>query len=151
MDDVSAYKKVKKPGIVAVIICKKRVLLVKRRAIPFLIDNPGIWTFVSGGTNHGELPIDTAYREVQEEVGLGRGHLRLADKQKVVMFDPRKRQTWENWFFVLVSDYDGVRKNYESSDIRWAKLNDILNKRDYTNIFANESRCIAAIKRHINE
>ncbi len=150
MDEVSGYKTAEKPGIAAVIVCRKRLLLLKRRRIPF-INNPGIWSFLFGGMKKGEKPIETAYREIQEEVRLGRGHLRMVESRRVVVFDPHKRQRWQNWFFVFVSDYDGVVKNYESADVRWASLNDILNKRDYTNIFADEKGLIASIKRHIDE
>lgn len=150
MDDVSRYKTVSKPGIVAIIVCKKRVLLLKRRAWPF-IDNPGIWSFLSGGIERGELPLETAYREIQEETHLGRGHLRLLQKGKVMVFDHRKGIKWPNWLFVFSSDYDGVVKSFENADWRWARPNDILNKRDYTNIFVDEKALLRILKRHLDE
>ncbi len=149
MDDVRTYKTVSRPGIAAVIICKRKVLLLRRRNV-FFISNPGVWSILFGGIKRGEEPVETAYREIQEEVGLGRGHLKLRARGKVVLFDARRRQKWENWLFVFASDYDGVRKNYESSAVRWSGLNSMLNKKDYTNVFVNEPRFLRILKRFIN-
>lgn len=41
-----------------------RVLLLQRE------DDPTFWQSVTGSMENGELPIDTAYREVAEETGL---------------------------------------------------------------------------------
>lgn len=59
------------PGITAVTIRDRKVLLVKRS------DN-GAWTAVTGIVEPGENPADCAAREVREETGVGARATRLA-------------------------------------------------------------------------
>jgi len=67
--DKNKFRHVQRDGIVAILINNNKVLLLKRRRIPFLT-NPGIWFFITGGRKNGEAYIETAYREIMEETGL---------------------------------------------------------------------------------
>jgi putative (di)nucleoside polyphosphate hydrolase len=50
-----------------------RVLVFERSHLP------GAWQFPQGGMDAGEAPLDTAWREVEEETGIPRRALRLLD------------------------------------------------------------------------
>ncbi len=56
----------KKPESALVVLYDQyhRVLLLQRQ------DDPTFWQSVTGALEEGELPIDTAYREVNEETGI---------------------------------------------------------------------------------
>lgn len=72
-------------SILAVIYAKSsgRVLMLQRR------DDPDFWQSVTGSLEEGETPLQTAQREVKEEVGidiLGE-NLELIDCQRCVEFE----------------------------------------------------------------
>jgi len=58
-----------------------QVLLLERA------DHPGYWQSVTGSCEPGELPWDTAIREVREETGLAAENFRLADWQHQFEFE----------------------------------------------------------------
>ncbi|MBZ0093736.1 MAG: dihydroneopterin triphosphate diphosphatase [Sulfuricellaceae bacterium] len=58
-----------------------QVLLLERA------DHPGYWQSVTGSCDPGEMPRQTAVREVAEETGLDAGAFRLCDRQQQVEFE----------------------------------------------------------------
>ncbi len=139
------YKSVKSEGIIAVIIWRDKVLLLKRRNIPFIF-NPGIWSFVTGSKKRNEDYISAAYREIHEETGIKKNELKLLRKQaNITLFDPKKRKKWSNCFLIFRSETGIVKINIENSGWRWAELDEIRKGKDYTNIFLNKSAAIKAI------
>ena len=140
------YKAVKAEGVAVVILHKKKLLLVKRRNIPFIF-NPGIWGFVTGSRKRGEDYAETAYREAEEETGLARSSLlQLRKPMRVWMFDAKKRKKWQNCLFFFSSSTDKIKLNIENSRFRWASLNDLKKGKDYTNIFVDKKRVIKEIE-----
>ena len=77
---MSAYKL---PISVLVVIhtADLQVLLLERA------DHPGYWQSVTGSSEPGELPSDTAIREVREETGLAAESFRLTDWQHQFEFE----------------------------------------------------------------
>ena len=150
MDKNGKYKLVEGDGITAAIVHRQKVLLVKRVNIP-IISNPGIWTFVMGKRNSGETHIETAYREIEEEVRLGRVDLEpVLQLDEVLMFDAvRKRKMWKNSFFIFRTENPSIRINYENTHFRWAELPELEEERKYTNIFINKESVLAKIKEAI--
>ncbi len=110
----------KRPESVLVVIYAKssgRVLMLQRR------DDPDFWQSVTGSLEEGEAPLQTAQREVKEEVGidiLGE-NLVLLDCQRCVEFElfahlrrryaPGITRNKEHWFCLAlpeerdISDY----------------------------------------------
>lgn len=148
---VEGYKLARMDGITAAIVNEGRLLVLKRRSIPFITD-PGRWEFVSGSRKRKESHDDAAYREILEETGIPRGRLTLAAKlDRVVKTDARGAIRFENSFYVFCSGTDGVRLNIENSRYRWATYGDIVAHRDYTNVFLNERPILKLIKEVLDE
>ncbi|MDE1846404.1 MAG: NUDIX domain-containing protein [Candidatus Micrarchaeota archaeon] len=147
MKEDGKYKLVEGDGITAAIVHRQKVLLVKRVNIP-IISNPGIWTFIMGKRNKNETHIETAYREIQEEVRLGRVDLEpLVQMDEVLMFDAvRQNKMWKNSFFVFKTENPKVRINYENTHFRWAEISELEEEREYTNIFVNKKSALDRIK-----
>ena len=40
------------------------------------------WQFPQGGIKHGETPVEAMYRELEEEIGLGRAHVRILGRTR---------------------------------------------------------------------
>lgn len=144
----SEYRLVEAKGVAVVLINNGKVLLMKRRNLPFL-KNPGIWSFIFGHKEKGEGYEETAYREAREEAGLQRGALHpLCKSFGVVLFDRRKRIKWHNRMFIFRSDSSEVRKDFENAAYRWATMGEIMEGESYTNIFIDEERILKRINRY---
>ncbi len=140
------YKAVNADGVAVVILHKRRILLLKRRKIPFIF-NPGIWSFVMGSRKRGEQYKETAYRELNEETGLEMKSIKQLRKPiKVWMFDAKKNKKWQNYLFFFSSSTDKIKLNMENSGYRWASLNDLKKGKDYTNIFIDKNRVLREIE-----
>ena len=134
----------------AAIIYKKRVLLLKRRNVPVIL-NPGIWAFLSGGREGSERYIDTAHREIAEESGISSKCLSLLYRSRVMMVDRKKGIMWPNVLFIFRSSTNAVKLDYENSKYRWASIKEIESEVDYTSTFINGKTIINAIKGCMNE
>jgi 8-oxo-dGTP pyrophosphatase MutT (NUDIX family) len=145
MINLDGFHLVKKEGITAIIINKKRVLVMKRIALPFLLDS-GIWTFIAGRRERGEPYLRTAYREVFEESGIPKKELVLHRRTRIVKLDIRGKGKYYNPLYVFYSKTKEVRKNIENSEYRWATLSEIRNEKKYTNIFADKGLVERLIK-----
>ena len=143
------YKLQKHDGIVAIIIYKNKLLLLERRNLPIIL-NPGIWAFLSGGRDGKEKYLDTAYREIKEEVKLSKQHLKLLYKAKVYLKEERKKIIWANELFIFRSDTDKIKLDMENKAYRWATLKQIEKEINYTNILINEKRIIRHLKGFIS-
>ena len=135
-----------KNGVLCIIFNKGNVLLIKRRNIFFII-NPGIWAFLTGKIGKKEKYIDAAYREIYEETHIEKENLLLKKTLfKIRLFDVYKKYEWFNTIFIFYSDTKKIKLNFENVDYRWAKIDDILNNKNYTNIFCSEKRIKKIIK-----
>ena len=141
--DVESYQLVEKDGVTAIIIHDDKVLLLKRVWLPF-ISFPGAWTFVTGGRNEKEDYLAAAYREIYEETGIPDSRLKLLAKRPYTMlYDPVwKRKKWHNVLFVFETNTDQVILNYESTAYRWAPIQEIRDKVNYTNVFVEERQIL---------
>ena len=149
MQDEAKYRLEKRTGIAAVVIHERKILLLKRLPLP-IVTNPGIWSFVFGGRKKGERYLDAAYREIDEETGIGKTDLKLLGKAEAELFDRRRNRRWKNHLFVFRSATSMVRKSLENSAYRWAPVSDIREREDYTNIFIGEEKILRMIERHVN-
>ena len=141
-NNCASYKRSKRPGMTAIIINRDRVLLLKRRRVPIIL-NPGIWGFLSGGRDKNEAYINTAYREIMEETGIDKDKLTLLSSMYGIdCFDRRRRIKWQNAIFFFRSSTSRVKLDIENRSYRWAPVRDIKEHRMYTNVFCNEAKVL---------
>jgi putative (di)nucleoside polyphosphate hydrolase len=97
-------------GVIVVVRGAGRRVLAFERAAP-----RGQWQLPQGGIHQGEAPLDAAWRELEEETGLGRSHVRHADEHPVwtvqewppeVVRSGRRLGQVHRWFFFDVIDGD---------------------------------------------
>jgi 8-oxo-dGTP pyrophosphatase MutT (NUDIX family) len=139
-------KTVERDGIVGVIVNGKKVLLVKRIWLPFIFA-PGKWTFISGGRQKGESYNECVLREIEEEVGIPAGKLKLI-RGPVKMYIQEKGwdERWPNALFIFKSQTKRVRLNIENMNHRWATLSEIENENNYYNVFADSAKFMRILK-----
>ncbi len=138
-------------GIAAAIIHKNRILLIKRRFVPFIIVNPGAWSLLFGTRKEDEPYLETAYREIEEETSIERSDLQLVGKPfQVEAFDISGSKRWKNMMFIFKSGTEKVKLDIENSRYRWASYKEIKGRVGYTNIFSNPEAIEKRIKRALD-
>ena len=148
---VEGYKHAARDGITAILVNKGRLLVLKRRSFPFIVD-PGKWEFVSGGRKRNESHDDAVYREILEETGIPKGRLTLmANHARVTKSDAKRTIRFLNALYVFRSGTDKVRLNIENSRYRWATYEDIVEHRNYTNVFLSERSILKLIRKVLDE
>lgn len=142
------YRMVENKGVNAVVLNKKRVLLLKRISLPFII-HPGYWAFVSGAKKKNENYLETAYREVEEETGIKRNDLKLLLKGgNITIMDDRRATKWTNRLFVFGSKGKKVRLNIENTSYKWVSLKGLEEERNITlNHFSNREKALNSIRK----
>jgi 8-oxo-dGTP pyrophosphatase MutT (NUDIX family) len=147
----SVFRMGKGAGVVAILVHKGKVLVMKRIWLPFIL-HPGIWTFPAGRIDRGESDRKAVYREVLEETGIDKGQLALLGRYpKIMKVDKKGRNASENTVYVFRSKTGRIRMNIENTAYRWATLSDIANERHYTNIFANPAFILKVIRKALEK
>ncbi|MEE8386807.1 MAG: NUDIX pyrophosphatase [Dehalococcoidia bacterium] len=87
----------------------------------------GRWAGVSGHVEEGVAPLEQAYREMGEEVGLGRDHVRLlAEGEPLVVVDESIETRWTvHPFLFEVLRPEGVRLDWEHTESRWVRPEEV--------------------------
>jgi len=87
----------------------------------------GKWAGISGYIED-ELPIDTAIREVEEEVSIKSDKIRLLAKgDKLEVIDDENNVIWEINPFLFYTEDTNIRLEREHDDYKWIKPEDIIN------------------------
>jgi ADP-ribose pyrophosphatase YjhB (NUDIX family) len=145
------YRTVESPGIHAVILHNGKILLLKRISFPF-IQNSGVWSFVSGKKERKEDYIETAYREIEEEIRLNKEDLKLINKpQEIIFCDTIKRTKWTNQFFIFCSSTSKIKLNYEHTSYKWVSFKEFTLQADTMAIFYNRQKTVSLIKSCISK
>lgn len=142
------YRRVRKEGIMAVIVNGNRLLLLKRRSFPFIV-HPGYWSFVSGSKDKDENYIATAYREIKEETGIEKWQLTVLAKDIDINIIGHKRDIeWHNKLFVFSSTTRTVRLNIENSAYKWVAVGSLAKEeRIITDYIREQGMLISLAKR----
>jgi 8-oxo-dGTP diphosphatase len=99
-----------------------KVLLIKRKNEPY----KGCWAFPGGFLNMDETLMQCAYRELQEETGIGAGILDIKEigSYSKVDRDPRGR-TITVAFLVLVEHETEVKGQDDAAEAKWFPITEI--------------------------
>lgn len=87
----------------------------------------GRWAGVSGYVEEGATPLDQAYREMEEEVGLGRDAVRLlAEGEPLIVADESIDTRWtvHPFLFDLLRP-EGLRLDWEHTEMRWLRPEEV--------------------------
>jgi 8-oxo-dGTP pyrophosphatase MutT (NUDIX family) len=91
----------------------------------------GFWGGVAGYIEKNEKPIETAYKEIKEEVGLKKEFLvlkKIFDPIKFTDFYKNKRYDWEIFVFLFeLSKKSDIIIDWEHSEYKWIKPSEITN------------------------
>lgn len=87
----------------------------------------GLWAGVSGIIENNEEPLKRAKIEIFEEVGITEDKITLIKtKERMKINSPQyKNHEWEIFPFLFESKNPTVKLNWENSDFRWIKVEDL--------------------------
>jgi 8-oxo-dGTP diphosphatase len=87
----------------------------------------GHWAGISGYLESKD-PLKQAYREMEEEVSLGKGDVSLVKKGKPLeVFDPVGEHAWRvHPFLFVVHSSDKIRLDWENVEMRWVLPEEIV-------------------------
>jgi len=87
----------------------------------------GRWAGVSGYVEEGVTALEQAYREMEEEVGLGRDGVRLlAEGEPLIVVDEAIDTRWTvHPFLFEVPRPEGVRLDWEHTEMRWVRPEEV--------------------------
>ncbi len=95
-----------------------QLLLLKRGSTaPWYADK---WAFVCGLIEEEEEPIETAYREIEEEIGIIKNDIELVKQEK--LFLDRDKEigiTWHINPFLFKTKTDKIKLDYENQNYTW--------------------------------
>ena len=124
----------KKPivGVVAVIICKRKILLEKRKGEP----GKGKWTIPGGLVELGERAEQTVIREVKEETNLTVNQPKLIDVVSNIIVDENRRTKYH---FIIVDYFVKLKGGKmkaadDAAELRWVTFEELA-KYDLTRSF----------------
>jgi 8-oxo-dGTP pyrophosphatase MutT (NUDIX family) len=101
-----------------------RVLILKRSAS--VRTNKGRWAGVSGYVEPGETPVETAYKELEEEVTARPDQLRLVRQAEPLTFpDPASGTTWVVHPFLFDDLGVDVVLDWEHTESTWIEPREI--------------------------
>jgi len=111
------------PSVVTcLIIDKKGKILILKRSNK-VKTYKGFWSGVSGYVEEDEKPIDTAYKEIFEEVGLKKEDVKLMDSKDPIEFTDKYKNEIYNWkvfpFLFKTNKKDKIQIDWEHTDYRW--------------------------------
>ncbi|HEY5735288.1 MAG TPA: NUDIX domain-containing protein [Nitrosopumilus sp.] len=87
----------------------------------------GLWAGVSGIIENNEEPLKRAKIEIFEEVGITEDKITLIKTtERMKINSPQyKNHEWEIFPFLFESKNPTVKLNWENSDFRWIKVEDL--------------------------
>lgn len=95
-----------------------RVLLLKRSQD--VRTNKGRWAGVSGYVEPGEEPLETAYKELEEEISARPRQVRLLNEGRVQLFSDEEHDTdWAVHPFLFEDLGVEVRLDWEHTEYAW--------------------------------
>ena len=103
------------------------ILLLKRREKGKSMKN--LWAGISGIIEDNEKPIKRAKIEILEEVGIEESDITLMKEgNKILIESPQYvNHQWEVYPFLFSCSNKEIKLNWENSDSRWIRINELNN------------------------
>ena len=88
-----------------------------------------LWAGISGLIEGNEEPIKRAQIEIYEEVGIKKSNITLVKEgDRILIESPQyENHQWEVYPFLFSSTKREIKLNWENSDSKWIKMNEMNN------------------------
>ena len=105
----------------------EEILLLKRSQKVKSMKN--LWAGISGIIEEDEVPIKRAQIEIFEEVGIKESNITLVKEgDRILIESPQyENHQWEVYPFLFSSANRKIKLNWENSDSKWIKINEMNN------------------------
>ncbi|MBI2183864.1 MAG: NUDIX domain-containing protein [Thaumarchaeota archaeon] len=107
-------------AVSCVLFFEGKILMLKRNLS--VRTNPGLWSVVAGEIDAGEEPVDTAHREIREEVGLAPSDVELLRRGGPFEVQPKPGSVTSVYTFLFLASRSDVKLNEEHTEYRWASI-----------------------------
>ncbi|MBI4257761.1 MAG: NUDIX domain-containing protein [Thaumarchaeota archaeon] len=107
-------------AVSCVLMFEGKILMLKRGTN--VRTNPGLWSVVAGEIDAGEKPVDTAYREIGEELGWARSNVELLREGSPFEVNPKPGSVTSVYTFLFLASRGDVKLNEEHTEYRWASV-----------------------------
>ncbi len=89
----------------------------------------GLWAGISGIIEKNESPLQRAKIEIFEELGINNDQIKLLkESDELRIISPQyENHEWEIYPFLFSIENPKIKLNWENSEYRWIKVEDILN------------------------
>ena len=113
--------------VTSFLINSEQVLLLKRSEKVKSMKN--LWAGISGIIEDNEKPIKRAKIEILEEVGIEESDITLMKEgNKILIESPQYiNHQWEVYPFLFSCSNKEIKLNWENSDSRWIRINELNN------------------------
>jgi mutator protein MutT len=107
-----------KDVVICIIKNKDKILLLKRRPDDTIY--PSRWNFVTGKIEKDEEPLETAFREIEEEAAISKDDLKLLKRgEPYTRVDKRISITFHSNIFLFKTETTEVTLDHENTDYTW--------------------------------
>ena len=104
-----------------------KILLLKRSQKVKSMKN--LWAGISGIIEGNENPVKRAKIEIYEEVGIEESNVKLIKEGDVILIESPQYENhqWEVYPFLFSCDNREIKLNWENSDSKWIRVNELNN------------------------
>ena len=104
-----------------------KILLLKRSQKVKSMKN--LWAGISGIIEGNENPVKRAKIEIYEEVGIEESNVKLIKEGDMILIESPQYENhqWEVYPFLFSCDNREIKLNWENSDSKWIRVNELDN------------------------